>query len=178
MKTTTRILTSLMYTTPKRSLLYVTDVAHLSTKSPVPTRRFEHLSCFLPGLLALGVHTLPESAFRLPKGLPRDVTWELNHYNLRDLHMMAATGLAESCWLMYADEPTGLGPEEVMMRQGITWLEDLKRWREKGAPGRPVPGVEEKNPVLKEGIETREYVVKRRECVLRPEVFPVSHYLI
>ena len=120
MRTTTGILTTLFYITPKRGLLYVTDVAHTQTKA-VPSRKFEHLSCFLPGLLALGVHTLPPSAFRLPDGLPANVTEELSHHNLRELHMMAAEGLAESCWLMYADEPSGLGPEVTLMRQGM-WL--------------------------------------------------------
>lgn len=150
-RTTTRILTTLLYTTPKRGLLYVTDTFHSKT-TPSPSRKFEHLSCFLPGLLALGVHTLPPEAFQLPPSVlsDMDISDELSHYDLRELHILAAEGLAESCWLMYADQPSGLGPEEALMRQGITWMKELRKWREGGAHG-AMPGMGPK----KASVDTR-----------------------
>lgn len=48
----------------------------------------EHLSCFLPGLFALGVHVLGE---------------ELSEAE-RELHLWAARGLGQTCWIMYADQ--------------------------------------------------------------------------
>lgn len=54
-------------------MLYVTDISFGE-----PTYKFEHLSCFLPGLLALGVHTLELS--------PRDL----------ERHSWAAEGLGTS----------------------------------------------------------------------------------
>ena len=48
----------------------------------------DHLSCFLPGTLALGVRNgMPES------------------------HMRLAEQLLETCYHMYIDQPTGLAPE-------------------------------------------------------------------
>ena len=59
------------------------------------SHEFEHLSCFLPGLLALGVYTLPE----------------LSHRD-KDLHMWAARGLA---YTLAQQPPPGPPPgfEEV-----------------------------------------------------------------
>lgn len=56
MKAMNGILENLVFVSIKRNLLYITDVNDVT-----PTRRFEHLSCFFPGLLALGVETLPDS---------------------------------------------------------------------------------------------------------------------
>lgn len=50
------ILGNLVFLSPKRNLLYITDTTGL-----IPSRKFEHLSCFFPGLLALGAETLPDS---------------------------------------------------------------------------------------------------------------------
>ncbi|KAH6916030.1 mannosyl-oligosaccharide alpha-1,2-mannosidase [Coprinopsis sp. MPI-PUGE-AT-0042] len=96
------IIGNLLHLTPGRNLLYVTDVS--SGPTYYPSHTLEHLSCFLPGLLALGVHGLPESI--------------LNGTD-RELHAWAAEGLAETCWATYADTPTGLGPDEVSMK---AWL--------------------------------------------------------
>lgn len=95
-----------LFLSPRRSLLYVTDI---SARRLTPSRTFEHLSCFLPGLLALGAQQLPESAFapfsdyaepdRLPSELVR--------------HLWAAEGLAIACGTVYEDMPCGLGPDEV-----------------------------------------------------------------
>ncbi|KAJ3501629.1 hypothetical protein NMY22_g18861 [Coprinellus aureogranulatus] len=61
LRTTSYILTNLLYLSPKRGLLYATDAANPSSDNPTgkPSHTHEHLSCFLPGLLALGMHTLP-----------------------------------------------------------------------------------------------------------------------
>ena len=56
-----------------------------------PSHKLEHLTCFLPGLLALGAATLPD----IP---PR--------------HMWAARAFAHTCWTLYADSPSGLAPDE------------------------------------------------------------------
>ena len=82
--------------------------------SILPTNKFEHLSCFLPGLLALGVHTLGDE---LPPGE-------------RTLHLAAAEGLTYSRWLIYAEGLHGLATDEVMfermerrrMRPGGDWI--------------------------------------------------------
>ena len=48
---TNEVLTRLMYITPTRQMVYVTDVNGVKYW---PSHHFEHLSCFFPGLLALG----------------------------------------------------------------------------------------------------------------------------
>ena len=53
LRATRGILETLFYLSPERNLLYVTD-----THGGIPTRKFEHLLCFYPGLLALALHTL------------------------------------------------------------------------------------------------------------------------
>ncbi|GBE86241.1 seven-hairpin glycosidase [Sparassis crispa] len=168
LRTINHILTHLLYISDTRGLVYVTDT---NTASYVPTHRFEHLSCFFPGLLALGAHTLNFSLADLdpstlgPDGLR---SYELlKKYDLRSLHMWAAEGIATSCWLMYADQSSGLGPEEVTMRPrtddshqlstkftggpkggpvvqgGLLWIDEMERWRKSGARGVP-PGLGDK----------------------------------
>merc|ERR1712100_618945 len=58
----------------------------------------DHLVCFLPGLLALGAHAVPE------KAPPRDL--EL------------AKKLTETCWHMYARVPSGIAAEIVKFNPG------------------------------------------------------------
>ena len=183
MRSVNQILTNLLYLSPDRSLLYVTN----TLDSGQPTHVFEQFSCFLPGLLALGVHSLPPSAFATEPGLRNPALQQLlTSYNLSDLHMWAALGLGESCWLMYADQPTGLGPEEIFMRtQGTSfdqeddtnlhnrisgsglWIYALEDWRLGGEHGVP-PGLEPKSPVS--DLAERDYVVRKAEYLLRPEV--------
>src|SRR6201999_2541616 len=62
-----------------------------------------HLSCFYPGLLSLGVELLTTSG----PGV------ELSS-SLKERHQWAAEAIAETCWVMYADNPTGLGSEEIV----------------------------------------------------------------
>ncbi|TCD69473.1 hypothetical protein EIP91_007599 [Steccherinum ochraceum] len=184
LRSVSAILENLLYLSPTRHLLYVTD-AETTTDPPTPSRRFEHLSCFLPGLLALGAHTLPPSALS-----PRD----------RELHLWAAEGLANTCWILYREQEAGLGPDEVEFhntqfkyddgnpsvgyvkekrrkREGLLagrWMEHVKEWESAGRPGGVPPGVKDPKPVMK-GL--RDYANKRREYFLRPEAVE-SFYLM
>ena len=55
---------------------------------------FEHLTCFLPGMLALGAH----------HGAGLNSTWEWE----------VARGLLDTCTALYDRQPSGLGPERVV----------------------------------------------------------------
>ncbi|KAI0352086.1 seven-hairpin glycosidase [Trametes cingulata] len=147
------ILNNLLYVSANRELLYVTDTINGS-----PTHNFEHLSCFLPGLLALGAHTLD-----LPT---RD----------RQLHEWAARGLAYTCWITYADHETGLGPDEMYMTRmpvdaehpkGGRWMELVQGWDAEGQPGGLPPGLKEVPPE-KESTK-RDYYAMKSDYMLRPE---------
>ncbi|KAH9987762.1 seven-hairpin glycosidase [Russula compacta] len=162
------ILDHLTYMTPTRNLLYVTD-AHLNSSGVLdPTHIFEHLTCFLPGVLALGAATLPD--------VPRT-------------HMWAARALAHTCWTLYADSPTGLSPDEVMMSprsasatneshwDGL-WATQLAQWERSGARGDP-PGLRPAEPVnnLVNSRDSREYSPTKPGYLLRPEAVE-SFYLL
>ncbi|KAI0825542.1 glycoside hydrolase [Irpex lacteus] len=173
-QTANTIISTLIYVSSPRSLLYVTDVFPI----PKPSHKFEHLSCFLPGLLALGAHTLPDSAFQGEMPTPM-VRWkdadELKHYNWKELHMLAAQGLAESCYQMYEDQPTGLGPDEVIFRNGELWVRKLKEWREGGRRG-PPPGVFAKKQHEITSV-VPDYDIRSGKYLLRPETLE-SIYLM
>ncbi|KAF8889328.1 glycoside hydrolase [Infundibulicybe gibba] len=88
-------------------------------------------------------------------------------YDLKQLHLWAADGLAQTCWLTYADQPSGLGPEEV-------------RYGSRGPP----PGVGEKKPVIYNEAQRlrgsgrgRDYQVKKAEYLLRPETIESLYIL-
>ncbi|KAF5377756.1 hypothetical protein D9757_008068 [Collybiopsis confluens] len=150
LKASKSIIEHLLYITPNREILYVTDAEmheqfqqpHTGTTSAsppnitsFPSANFEHLSCFLPGLLALGAHTLDLS--------PSE----------KEIHSFAAEGLGYSCWLTYADTRSGLGPDVMSMetfQPNITeglWLPRLEKWKEQGRRGRP-PGLREPGPAV------------------------------
>jgi len=57
-------------------------------------QEMEHLTCFVPGWLALGAHT--------PQGEQSRKDW-----------MELAESIATTCWQMYEKQPTGIGPERV-----------------------------------------------------------------
>ncbi|KAI0782675.1 glycoside hydrolase [Abortiporus biennis] len=187
LRTTDHILTNLLYLTPERSLLYITDVWSIEPKA---SHKLEHLSCFLPGLFALGIHSLPKSAFTNDRAstLPRHDL--LKSYALYDLHLWAATGLGETCWLMYADQINGLGTEEVTMNyqpserthpkdwhvKGGHWINAVEEWRVSGVGGVP-PGVEEKLPVKEDDPLKRDYKIRRKEYFLRPETVESMYML-
>lgn len=164
MQSIDHILSTNLYLSPRRSLLYVTDTfgpAH------APLHRLDHLSCFFPGLLALGVTTLHPSAFPA-------------HSN-REMHLWAAVGLGETCWRMYADAPSGLGPEVVGMAlppkgpdakpnsktTNVKWADAVAKWKKGGMRGE-VPGTEEKGDVTDGSL--KDYDLIRTDHFLRPEV--------
>jgi mannosyl-oligosaccharide alpha-1,2-mannosidase len=154
------ILDKLVYLSPKRQLLYATDIA-----GDKPSHVQEHLACFLAGLLALGVATIPK------KDLPPAHAW-------------AAEGLGNTCYLSYVESLTGLGPERISFQDrtpaqptaGKPWSESLKEWERTGKQGGVPPGV--KLPAIvgkdKVGTQEREYRVSDSYSPLRPEVSDLS----
>lgn len=178
----------LLYLSPSRQILYVTDV-FVDPDAPrgrEPSRIFEHLSCFFPGLLALGAHMLAD---------------ELSP-ETRQLHAWAAEGLAYSCYLAYADAPTGLAPEEVLfekpdrgrlrpggawipmptengyppLRQDERWIDAVRRWQAQGSkgspPGVPMHGTSEgvAKPMPRASEDSKDYFALKNKYLLRPEV--------
>lgn len=108
--------------------------------------------------------------------------------------MWAAEGLAQTCWLSYADQPTGLGPDEMQIQGqvklvwdakdelwihndiGLHWLDAMEKWKQAGSRGAP-PGVGIKSPVHVSFHEKttqrgrkRDYLAKKPDYLLRPEV--------
>ncbi|KAH0578671.1 hypothetical protein H2248_003802 [Termitomyces sp. 'cryptogamus'] len=116
----------LLFVTPTRELLYVASMNHLTVKHDL-----EHLACFLPGLLALGAHTIPDAYLPAKE---------------RERHKWAAAGLAYTCYLLYADQKSGLGPEKVGMKPGTRWVDELATWEAAGRVGMP-PGLKEEGPI-------------------------------
>src|SRR5258708_19226279 len=88
------ILDHLTYISPMRHLLYVTDANVDSDGDFSPSHIFEHLTCFLPGVLALGAATIPDTP---------------------STHMLAAQALAQTCSTLYARPPTRLSPDRAIM---------------------------------------------------------------
>ncbi|KDR80608.1 hypothetical protein GALMADRAFT_240949 [Galerina marginata CBS 339.88] len=212
LRATTYIISNLLYLSPTRKLLYVTDsTTPTFDRHEPPSHIFEHLSCFLPGLLALGAHTLPlDNLAELGidfESLGNEATYglagraytRLKHYNLKDLHLWAAEGLAQTCWVTYADQPTGLGPDEVVMetsvgktswkwtdgasstRQGThLWMDMVEKWAESGRRG-IVPGLADPRPIKAERLggkgASRDYLLRRPGYLLRPETVE-SLYLL
>jgi hypothetical protein len=152
LKAASGVIRNLLFLSPTRHLLYLSDIENGQL-----TGKFEHLACFFPGLLALGTVTLdmPESE--------------------RQLHMWAAEGLAHSCWIMYVDQASGLGPELAMMdmwpgdwREG-RWMNHVDTWQNLGRPGGKPPGVNDPAPPAK-ADERRDYQLRVATYLSRPEV--------
>ncbi|KAH6881195.1 glycoside hydrolase [Coprinopsis sp. MPI-PUGE-AT-0042] len=196
LETMKSIIDNLLYVSPTRGLLYVTDLqveypytpagaeddiinpdgstktnadGTPRTKSPQkpnirPSHKLEHLSCFLPGLLALGAYQIPLHTFEAPPVAPPDpeglklglhtrpeandgkrpwlTPWELEHKfpkEERERHRLAAEGLAYTCWVLYADQASGMGPDEVWFGTGGSsdtpekWVDVMKRWEATGS---------------------------------------------
>jgi mannosyl-oligosaccharide alpha-1,2-mannosidase len=94
--------------------------------------------------------------------------------------MWAAEGLAHTCYLMYADQPSGLGAELVLMDRwegpegwkGGRWIESVERWEKEGGAiggGKP-PGVEHLAEVVKPGEGRMDYSIRVGTYLSRPEV--------
>ncbi|KAF8314087.1 seven-hairpin glycosidase [Clavulina sp. PMI_390] len=139
LKSTRGVLANLFYVSAKRGLLYVTD-----NSGQRASNKLEHLSCFYAGLLALGVETL------VPTG-------DMSHEEA-ELHRWAAEGLTTTCWLGYAETPSGLGPESMHFINNASgrkktgahtndkppeteegkvkkWMSEVEKWKEGGRKG-------------------------------------------
>lgn len=157
------VITNLLYVSKQRGLLYVTDISYSKPNPgskflvPVPSGDLEHLSCFLPGLLALGAHAL--------KDLPEDVFPS----DERKLHLDIAKGLATTCYLAYADSFTGLAPDVITFgaRGGRLWSELYRQWEDRGKRG-SAPGLKVGVPVQKD-LTKRGYDVRVDRWLSRPE---------
>ncbi|PSS29750.1 hypothetical protein PHLCEN_2v2898 [Hermanssonia centrifuga] len=152
LKSTEAIMNDLLYLSPARQLLFVTDAYR---NNMAPTKDFQHLSCFIAGVFALGAVTIP---------------------NVDPRHAWVAEGLAHTCWITYADSQTGLGPERVMFRNGGTkWVDEVTAWERAGKVGGVPPGVNQTAPIH-EG-EDMEYTPSDHRYLLRPETIE-SFYIL
>jgi mannosyl-oligosaccharide alpha-1,2-mannosidase len=150
-KSATGIINNLIYITDKRGIMYVGDL-----QNNIMVHRLEHLSCYLPGVLALGASTL-------------DLTPEE-----KELHQWAAHGLASTCAITYADQASGLGPDQVHMPVGKKWVDELAQWEADGRNGTP-PGVADPTP--EKVPQNRDYVSGWPDgYLLRPEVRHFSSF--
>ena len=70
----------------------------------------EHLSCFVPGWLALGI-PFQKDAKRAAR------------------HRKIAEEIAETCWKMYQSQPTGIAPERVKHKKLDLSMTDTKEYR-------------------------------------------------
>lgn len=85
---------------------------------------------------------------------------------------------AYTCYLSYADQSTGLGPDEMTMSHGQStttvnpkqglWITELATWEKNGRPGGVPPGLNKSPPV--QGTDERDYFIRRDGWFLRPEV--------
>ena len=133
-KSVNGVISNLLYLSPTRDILYVTDL-----NSAVPSRRLEHLSCFYPGLLALTLSQIPT----------------LLTPSEKELYLWAAKGLAYTCYLLYADQESGLAPEEVVFSR----LDESRRKAygvgkalPKGSPMLPTVPVPTNEELRKDGL--------------------------
>lgn len=146
-KSANGIIETLIHITPKRGLMYVGDY---DMKYKMVRHQLEHLSCFLPGTLALGVAFV-------------DMTPEE-----QELRQWAAEGLAYACYVSYVDQQSGLGPDSMGMPiDGKNWVDVLKEWKEGGRVGNP-PGISEPGP--QKNQTNRDYGIIDGRYLLRPEV--------
>ncbi|KAG9026518.1 hypothetical protein FRB95_008744 [Tulasnella sp. JGI-2019a] len=153
---------NLLYISPERGLLYVTDITTFnntlhspSTLVTNPSHELEHLSCFFSGLLALGAYALEDLGDKFP-------AWE------RQLHMDIARGQATTCYLTYADMESGLGADIVRFEyNGRRWKDVYDAWYEAGAEG-TAPGFNVNAPPVHEPGK-RDYYVDHDVWRSRPE---------
>ena len=98
----------------------------------------------------------------------------------KEIHRWAAHGLAYTCAVLYADQKSGLGPDQIRMRgKGRRWMEVVEEWevarlrgggRRQGddGDGEVPPGMGEPEPELDPG--KRDYFSTNGNYYLRPEV--------
>ncbi|KJA15407.1 glycoside hydrolase family 47 protein [Hypholoma sublateritium FD-334 SS-4] len=153
-KSANGIINNLIHVTPTRGLMNVGDI---DTGYDQVLHRLEHLSCFLPGTLALGAAYLDLS--------PGE----------KELHQWAAEGLAYTCYVSYADQLSGLGPDLMNMPQGgKKWVGEIGRWKAEGRQGKP-PGTSEPRP--ERDPTHRDYSATNARYLLRPETVESIFYM-
>lgn len=149
----------LVFLSRSRHLMYMTEV-----DEGRPTGSMQHLTCFFPGLLALSNYLLPDSVY-LP-GEKQILEW-------------AAEGLANTCYILYAESMTGLGPEEVKFfayngdddYEAGKWIKHVQKWGKKVSwrDGKP-PGLQDPVPRYQGDEQSRDYEYNNPTWYLRPEV--------
>jgi hypothetical protein len=93
--------------------------------------------------------------------------------------MLAAEGLAETCYQMYKDSPIGLSPDEVRFaghkrRPGTkhvssrSWADEYSKWNADAVPQGPAPGIRPLDRTWSPG--GTEWSAQKPENQLRPEV--------
>ncbi|KAF8607300.1 seven-hairpin glycosidase [Ceratobasidium sp. AG-I] len=146
------IISHMLFISPKRKLLYVSDIGGPSHS---PSGKLEHLSCFLPGLFALGADQLTES-----EGMTKQ---------RKERYMWAAIGLAQTCAGIYEDSQTGLGAEDVMFEtSNLKWVDVLKKWERGRKAGDLPPGVA-KDFTPQSSDAARDYRIRDGRWLSRPE---------
>ena len=73
----------------------------------------------------------------------------------RELHLWAAEAIGHSCWVMYADRTSGLGPETVVFKE---WNEDqIAAWKAGDSNGHNAAIEDELDELeMKKGSENKE----------------------
>jgi mannosyl-oligosaccharide alpha-1,2-mannosidase len=89
--------------------------------------------------------------------------------------MWAAEGLGHSCWIMYTDQESGLGPELAKMdtwpgdwREG-RWIDHVEEWQRAGRSGDKPPGGRDLATPVKAG-EKKDYNLEVATYLSKPEV--------
>ncbi|KAF8801529.1 hypothetical protein BYT27DRAFT_7216015 [Phlegmacium glaucopus] len=88
--------------------------------------------------------------------IPKLVNNEHSHSPIlsetQKIHRWAAHGLAYTCAVSYADQETGLGPDQMTMpKQGRRWMEVVDEWKSGGRQGDVPPGIGEPEPEKEPG---------------------------
>lgn len=149
-KSANGIINNLVYVTPNRGLMYAGDI---DNKKFSP--RHQHLTCYLPGMLMLGVSVLQFDLTETEK----------------EHHKWVAEGLAYTCYISYRDQQSNLGPEILGMVTGKRWIDDVTAWKASGRVGNP-PGLSE--PPAEKDKTKRDYSNWDSKYMLRPEVRRVT----
>ncbi|KJA15404.1 glycoside hydrolase family 47 protein [Hypholoma sublateritium FD-334 SS-4] len=152
-KSANGIVNNLIYVTPNRGLMYAGDI---DNKKFIP--RYQHLTCYLPGMLMLGVSVLQYDLTETEK----------------EHHKWVAEGLAYTCYISYRDQKTNLGPEILGMVTGKRWMDEVTAWKASGRVGNP-PGLSE--PPAEKDKAKRDYSNWDSKYMLRPETVESIYYM-
>eukprot|EP00808_Paulinella_micropora_P016546 g62718.t1 len=94
----------------RKSLAFVAQMVGKGKRLQVQ----DHLTCFLPALLALGANAFPKDpGAKGPAGLPLESRLEYNLQHQAEEDMLLADELLEGCVAAYFANSKGLGPEQL-----------------------------------------------------------------